>query len=148
LLPLRLDLAGAFGARLQRLAASPSQARVLLNAIVEEIEEFLTGGRSGGELVRALLTVMFTDIVEATACAARLGDGRLRDLLAEHDARVREQLACFGGREIKTVGDGLLATFDGPPSRALRCSLAITAATRVAGERLFGGEPARRSPCA
>jgi class 3 adenylate cyclase len=73
---------------------------------------------------------MFTDIVDATACAARLGDGRWRDLLAEHDTRVREQLARFGGREIKTVGDGFLATFGGPPSRALRCSLAITVVAR------------------
>jgi class 3 adenylate cyclase len=103
------------------------------NAIVEEIEEFLTGGRSGGERARALLTVMFTDIVDATARASGLGDGRWRDLLADHDAQVREQLARFGGREVKTVGDGFLVTFDGPPSRALRCALAITAATRELG---------------
>jgi class 3 adenylate cyclase len=103
------------------------------DAIVEEIEEFLTGGRRGGELARALLTVMFTDIVDATARAARLGDGRWRDLLAHHDAEVRAQLARFGGREIKTVGDGFLATFEGPPSRALRCALAITAAARELG---------------
>jgi class 3 adenylate cyclase/esterase/lipase len=100
------------------------------DAIVDEMEEFLTGGRSGGELARALLTVMFTDIVDATARAARLGDGRWRDLLAQHDAQVRAQLARFGGREIKTVGDGFLVTFDGPPSQALRCALAITAAAR------------------
>ncbi len=100
------------------------------DAIVDEIEEFLTGARSGGELARALLTVMFTDIVDATARAARLGDGRWRDLLAQHDAHVRAQLARFGGREVKTVGDGFLATFDGPPSQALRCALAITAAAR------------------
>jgi class 3 adenylate cyclase/pimeloyl-ACP methyl ester carboxylesterase len=103
------------------------------DAIVEEIEEFLTGGRSGGELARALLTVMFTDIVDATARAAALGDGRWRDLLANHDVQVREQLARFGGREVKTVGDGFLVTFAGPPSRALRCALAITAATRELG---------------
>ncbi len=103
------------------------------DAIVEEIEEFLTGGRRGGELARALLTVMFTDIVDATARAARLGDSRWRDLLAHHDAEVRAQLARFGGREIKTVGDGFLATFEGPPSRALRCALAITAAARELG---------------
>lgn len=103
------------------------------DAIVEEVEEFLTGARSRGELARGLLTVMFTDIVEATARAARLGDGRWRDLLAEHDEQVRTQLARFGGREIKTVGDGFLATFDGPPSRALRCALAITAATAELG---------------
>lgn len=100
------------------------------DAIVEEIEEFLTGARSRGELARGLLTVMFTDIVDATARAASLGDGRWRDLLADHDAHVRAQLARFGGREVKTVGDGFLVTFEGPPSRALRCALAITAAAR------------------
>ncbi len=100
------------------------------DAIVEEIEEFLTGDRSRGELARALLTVMFTDIVGATAHAAELGDSRWRDLLAQHDTHVREQLARFGGREVKTVGDGFLATFEGPPSRALRCALAIDSAAR------------------
>jgi class 3 adenylate cyclase len=103
------------------------------DAIVEEVEEFLTGVRSGGELARALLTVLFTDIVDATARAASLGDGRWRDLLAHHDAQVRAQLARFDGREVKTVGDGFLATFDGPPSRALRCARAITRAARELG---------------
>jgi class 3 adenylate cyclase len=103
------------------------------DAIVEEIEEFLTGARRGGEIARGLLTVMFTDIVGATSMAAKLGDGRWRDLLAHHDEEVRAQLGRFGGREVKTVGDGFLATFDGPPSRALRCALAITAAARGLG---------------
>jgi class 3 adenylate cyclase len=106
------------------------------DAIVEEIEEFLTGGRSGGELARALLTVMFTDIVDATVRAAELGDGRWRDLLSRHDQEVREELVRFGGREVKTVGDGFLAVFDGPPSRALRCALAITGAARELGVEL------------
>jgi class 3 adenylate cyclase len=185
----------AWFARLQRLAASPSDARVLLNAandldvrdtlprirvptlvmhrsgdgawdprhsryladripgarhveldgidslpfvgdsdaIVEEVEEFLTGARGGGELARALLTVIFTDIVDATARAAELGDGRWRDLLARHDEDVRKELRRFDGREVKTVGDGFLATFAGPPSRALRCALAITDAARALG---------------
>ena len=103
------------------------------DAIVEEIEEFLTGVRSGRELKRALLTVMFTDIVDATAHAARVGDKRWRDLLNHHDRDVREELARFGGREVKTVGDGFLATFDGPPSRALRSAVAITVAARRLG---------------
>ncbi len=103
------------------------------DAIVEEIEEFLTGGRRGGEFARALLTVMFTDIVDATARAAELGDGRWRALLARHDEQVRRQLGRFDGREVKTVGDGFLATFDGPPSRALRCATAITDAARALG---------------
>jgi class 3 adenylate cyclase len=101
--------------------------------IIEEIQEFLTGVRSGGELIRALRTVMFTDIVDATARAAELGDRRWRDLLAQHDRDVREELARFDGREVKTVGDGFLATFDGPPSRALRCARAVTRAARDLG---------------
>src|ERR1700730_10679596 len=101
--------------------------------IIDEIQEFLTGVRSGGELIRALRTVMFTDIVDATARAAELGDRRWRDLLAQHDRDVREELARFDGREVKTVGDGFLATFDGPPSRALRCARAITRAARDLG---------------
>jgi class 3 adenylate cyclase len=103
------------------------------DALIEEAQEFLTGARGGGELTRALLTVMFTDIVDATAHAARLGDGRWRDLLARHDRDVRSELSRFGGREVKTVGDGFLATFDGPPSRALRCALALTSAAHELG---------------
>jgi len=109
------------------------------DAIIEEVEEFLTGVRGGGVLARDLLTVMFTDIVDATARAAELGDGRWRDLLAHHDRDVREELSRFGGREVKTVGDGFLATFAGPPSGALRCALAITAAARELGVTLRVG---------
>jgi pimeloyl-ACP methyl ester carboxylesterase/class 3 adenylate cyclase len=103
------------------------------DAVLEEIEEFLTGVRSRGQLARALLTVMFTDIVDSTARASELGDGRWRDLLARHDDAVRKELDRFGGRAVKTVGDGFLATFDGPPSRALRCALAVTDVAREAG---------------
>jgi class 3 adenylate cyclase/pimeloyl-ACP methyl ester carboxylesterase len=103
------------------------------DAIIEEIQEFLTGVRSGGELIRALRTVMFTDIVDATARAADLGDRRWRDLLAQHDRDVRDELSRFDGREVKTVGDGFLATFDGPPSRALRCARALVRAASDLG---------------
>jgi class 3 adenylate cyclase len=109
------------------------------DAIVEEIQEFLTGGRTGGEPARALMTVMFTDIVDATARAARIGDGRWRDLLAHHDEQVRSQLVRFGGREVKTVGDGFLAVFDGAPSRALRCGLAVTRAGQELGVQVRVG---------
>jgi class 3 adenylate cyclase len=102
-------------------------------ALVEEIEEFLTGARADAQRVRALLTVMFTDIVDATATAAQLGDDRWRDLLARHDEDLRKELVRFGGREVKTVGDGFLAIFDGLPSRALRCAQAITSATSQLG---------------
>ncbi len=102
------------------------------DAVVDEIKEFLTGER-GREATRALLTVMFTDIVDSTVRAAQLGDARWRDLLAGHDEVLRKELARFGGREVKTVGDGFLATFDGAPSRALRCALAISAEMRALG---------------
>ncbi|HEV3228900.1 MAG TPA: alpha/beta fold hydrolase, partial [Solirubrobacteraceae bacterium] len=72
------------------------------DAIVDEAEEFLTGGRRGVAPERALLTVMFSDIVDATGRAAALGDGRWRELLADHDAVVRKELRRFGGREVKT----------------------------------------------
>ena len=77
--------------------------------------------------------MLFTDIVGSTARVADIGDGNWRDLLARHHEDVRKELERFGGREVKTVGDGFLATFDGPPSRALRCALAITAAGRELG---------------
>ena len=109
------------------------------DAIVEEIEEFLTGGRSAGEVSRALLTVIFTDIVDSTTRAAQLGDARWRDLLARHDEELRKELRRFGGNEVKTVGDGFLATFAGPPSRALRCALAIVASARELGVELRVG---------
>ena len=103
------------------------------SSLVDEIEEFLTGGRSRSEPERALLTVMFTDIVGATGHAARLGDSRWRDLLAAHDACVREQLSRFDGREVKTIGDSVLAVFDGVPSRGLRCAKAVVDAVHELG---------------
>ncbi|HWT94291.1 MAG TPA: adenylate/guanylate cyclase domain-containing protein [Solirubrobacteraceae bacterium] len=94
-------------------------------AIHGQIEEFVTGGRRVTRVDRRLLTVLFTDIAGGTARAAQVGDGRWRDLLAGHDATVRRQLARFGGREVKTTGDGFLAVFEGPPSPAVRCARAV-----------------------
>jgi class 3 adenylate cyclase len=102
-------------------------------AIVEEVAEFLTGVRGGREAARALLTVMFTDIVDSTGRAAELGDERWRDLLAQHEQAVRREIARFGGREVKTMGDGFLITFEGTPSSALRCAQEISAAVRELG---------------
>jgi class 3 adenylate cyclase len=93
-------------------------------ALLDEVEEFLAGSRHGREEERALATVLFTDIVGSTERAAELGDRRWRDLLESHDAIVRRQLAIHRGREVKTLGDGFLATFDGP-ARAIRCACAI-----------------------
>jgi len=102
-------------------------------AIVEEVEELLTGMRGGGERARVLLTVMFTDIVHSTRRASELGDARWRDLLADHDELVRGELSRFGGREVKTMGDGFLATFSGSPSSALRCAKALSDAAQKLG---------------
>jgi class 3 adenylate cyclase/alpha-beta hydrolase superfamily lysophospholipase len=101
-------------------------------ALLGEIEEFLTGGRASG-MDRELLTVLFTDVVDATRRAAGMGDGRWRDLLSSHDEVVRAAVARFGGREVKTIGDGFLVTFEGPPSQAVRCARAVTAGVRALG---------------
>jgi class 3 adenylate cyclase len=92
--------------------------------MLDEIEEFLTGVRGGAGSERVLATVLFTDIVGSTNRAAQLGDERWRDLLDRHDQSVRSQIERFRGREVKTVGDGFLATFDSP-GRAIECALAI-----------------------
>ena len=90
----------------------------------EEVEEFLTGARHAPEPDRVLTTVLFTDIVGSTERAAALGDARWRELVALHDELVRAQLESHRGREVKTMGDGFLATFDGP-ARGIRCARAI-----------------------
>jgi pimeloyl-ACP methyl ester carboxylesterase len=94
------------------------------DAVLGEIEEFLTGARSVPEPDRVLATVMFTDIVGSTERAVEVGDARWRELLAAHQAAVRSELERFRGHEVKTLGDGYLATFDGP-ARAIRSGLAI-----------------------
>jgi class 3 adenylate cyclase/pimeloyl-ACP methyl ester carboxylesterase len=92
--------------------------------VLEEIEEFLTGERHDRRTDRVLATVVFTDIVSSTEQAAGLGDRQWRELLDRHDALVRRQLARFGGREVKSTGDGFLASFDGP-ARAIRFAVAV-----------------------
>ena len=101
-------------------------------AMLGEIEEFLTGARSSPEADRVLATVLFTDIVGSTERAAALGDAGWRDLLAAHHEMVRRELEQHRGREIDTSGDGFLATFDGP-ARAVRCACAIGHAVRRLG---------------
>jgi len=101
-------------------------------AVLGEVEEFLTGARSVPEPDRVLATVMFTDIVGSTERAAELGDARWRELLSAHQTAVRRELSRFHGREVKTLGDGCLATFDGP-ARAIRCGRSITEAARSLG---------------
>jgi class 3 adenylate cyclase len=105
----------------------------------EELREFLTGTR--GEAAdddRMLATVLFTDIVDSTSRAAKMGDSGWRALLDAHDAVVRSQLVRFRGHEIKTVGDGFLATFDGP-QRAIKCALAVREAVKPLGLEVRAG---------
>jgi class 3 adenylate cyclase len=96
----------------------------LADRMADEVEEFLTGARSEAEPDRVLATVLFTDIVESTKRAAELGDRQWRALLDRHDTAVRQQIGRFRGQEVKKLGDGFLATFDGP-ARAVRCATAI-----------------------
>jgi class 3 adenylate cyclase len=102
------------------------------DAIVDEIEEFLTGARRAPEHDRMLATILFTDIVGSTKRAVELGDQRWRDLLVQHHGVVRNQLDRFRGKEIDTAGDGFLAIFDGP-ARAIRCALEICESVRSLG---------------
>ncbi len=92
------------------------------DAILDEIEGFLTGVRRGPDPDRVLATVMFTDIVGSTEAAARLGDREWRRVLERHHALIRRELERWRGREVDTAGDGFLATFDGP-ARAIRCAV-------------------------
>src|SRR5919112_75361 len=92
--------------------------------MADEIEEFVTGARPVVEVDRILATVLFTDIVDSTRRASELGDRRWRTLLDEHDHVIRKEISRLRGREVKTLGDGFLATFDGP-ARAVRCASAI-----------------------
>jgi pimeloyl-ACP methyl ester carboxylesterase/class 3 adenylate cyclase len=94
------------------------------DGLVDEIEEFLTGTRQVPEHDRVLATVLFTDIVGSTERAAALGDRGWRELLASHETLVRTELERFRGREVKNLGDGFLATFDGP-ARGIRCARSI-----------------------
>ncbi len=107
-------------------------------AILDEIEGFLTGVRRGPDPDRVLATVMFTDIVGSTESAARLGDREWRRVLERHHALIRRELERWRGREVDTAGDGFLATFDGP-ARAIRCAVAAAASVRELGLEIRAG---------
>jgi class 3 adenylate cyclase len=129
------------GARLVELPGNDSLPMVGdTEALLGEIEEFITGSRAATTgRQRRLLTILFTDIVDATGHAARMGDGRWRDLLAAHDDAIRREVERYGGREVKTVGDGFIASFEGPPSDALRCARTVVGAVRGLGIRIRAG---------
>jgi class 3 adenylate cyclase len=104
----------------------------------DEIEQFLTGVRRPSPTDRVLATVLFTDIVGSTEHAAELGDSRWRALLERHDALVRHHVERHRGRFVKSLGDGMLATFDGP-SRAISGAIAIREGVRSLGLDIRAG---------
>src|SRR5262249_6893414 len=104
----------------------------VLDQLIDDIQEFITGVRSGPEPDRVLVTVMFTDIVGSTEGAAAVGDRRWRELLDGYVGAARRQLERFRGREVDVAGDGLFAIFDGP-ARAIRCACAIRDSARQLG---------------
>jgi pimeloyl-ACP methyl ester carboxylesterase len=106
--------------------------------IVDEIEQFLTGERPVCELDRVLATVLFTDIVSSTERATALGDRRWRDLLDQHDRLVRREVDRHRGQAVKSTGDGVLATFDGP-ARGINCARAICDQIRPLGIAVRAG---------
>jgi pimeloyl-ACP methyl ester carboxylesterase len=108
------------------------------DAIVDEIEEFLTGVRPGAEPQRVLVTVLFTDIVGSTEIVADMGDREWRRVLDAHRLLVDGVLDHYRGRLVKTTGDGLVATFDGP-ARAVRCATAIRDSVKESGLHIRAG---------
>jgi class 3 adenylate cyclase len=108
------------------------------DAILDEIQGFLTGVRGEPDINRVLATVIFTDLVSSTERAAELGDRRWREVLDSHDGIARRHIKHFRGRLIKATGDGVLATFDGP-ARAIRCTRIIEDEVRKLGVEVRAG---------
>ena len=106
--------------------------------ILDAIEEFLTGELAPPQADRVLATVLFTDLVDSTPQAARLGDRRWRELVETHDAVIEIELDRYRGRGVKSTGDGVLALFDGP-ARAIRAAIAIRDALHALGLEVRAG---------
>lgn len=130
--------AGIPDAKLVELPGSDHVPVADPDQIIDEVEEFLTGHRTEREPDRMLATVMFTDIVDSTRRAAELGDKDWRRLLERHDQLMRRELERHRGREVKTIGDGFLATFDGP-ARGIRCATSVREAMRALGIEIRTG---------
>jgi class 3 adenylate cyclase len=109
-----------------------------VDLILDEIEEFLTGARTGVDPDRMLATLLFTDIVGSTDRAAEMGDGRWRDLLDRHDEMTRTEFARHGGHEVSTTGDGFFAYFPRPIA-AVKCALALAQAMTSIGLSIRAG---------
>jgi pimeloyl-ACP methyl ester carboxylesterase len=108
------------------------------DAVLAEVQDFLVGSRTPTYRQRRLLTLVFTDVADATRRAVDLGDDVWREVLAAHDRDLRAHLTRFGGEELKQLGGGALAVFDGP-ARAIRCALGIMEAAEPKGLSLRVG---------
>jgi class 3 adenylate cyclase len=129
------------GASLQEFRDSPDYPPYVgdTDAILASVMRFVGGLQSDeAEFDRVLATVLFTDIVDSTAQSAALGDRAWHDLREQHDHVVRANLARYRGREIKTMGDGFLATFDGP-ARGVRCAQGIVGDLSPVGLEIRAG---------
>jgi class 3 adenylate cyclase len=127
------------GARLVELAGTEqSLFWETPEAVLDHVERFLTGMRRGVQSTRMLATVLFTDIVGSTERAEELGDRRWRELLNVHDELTGRLVEEFGGRLVKTTGDGILATFDGP-GRAIHAAVALREELAGIGLQLRAG---------
>ena len=110
----------------------------VLDELLDDVEEFLTGTRQRSEPNRVLLTLLMNDIVGSTEQATSVGDRQWAEMLTQYYATVRRELVAFDGREVNTTGDGVLATFDGP-ARAIRCAAAIRDRVRALGIEIRTG---------
>jgi class 3 adenylate cyclase len=108
------------------------------DVVVEELRRLAAGEPREINFDRMVCTLLFTDIVDSTQLAERIGDQRWGDLVHEHNEAIRAAFAEYGGREVKTMGDGFLATFDGP-ARAVRCAAAIQSAVAPLGLTVRAG---------
>jgi class 3 adenylate cyclase len=127
------------GARYVKVPGADSLAFVGdASPILDAIEEFLTGELAPPQADRVLATVLFTDLVDSTRLAARLGDRHWRELVETHDVVIETELDRYRGRGVKSTGDGVLALFDGP-ARAIRAAIAIRDALRALGLEVRAG---------
>jgi pimeloyl-ACP methyl ester carboxylesterase len=126
------------GARFVELPGDDHLPWINADQIVDEVEEFLTGARRGPAHDRVLATVLFTDVVHSTDRAVEVGDRAWRELLARHDALVKDVVVRYGGTVVDTAGDGVLARFDGP-ARSVRAAGAIISAVHGLGLEVRAG---------
>ena len=125
-------------ARFVEFPGDTHQMADIRDQVIAEVQEFVTGVRPHATPNRVLATILFLDIVGSTHHLSNLGDERWREVLDKHNVLVRRELEKFRGREVKTMGDGVLATFDGP-TRAIQCAMTIREAVHQLGVQVRAG---------